>query len=133
MDVQFLWIELPVWPQQPVDEVPQPVRFANDDAGVLGKFLVGQFASQQLRCAAYAAERVFDFMRQTANHRAAGFLRVQQVLFATELEQPVHCHQLYQQAEGTVAIRYRSGDHIDMDLLSRYEDQGNTAAGMRAS
>ena len=53
-----------------VDQRREPVGFADDDAGVFAQVLV-QFALEQLRGAAQAAERILDLVRELPNHLAA--------------------------------------------------------------
>src|SRR3989344_5660762 len=73
-----------------VHEITQAVGLVDDDAGVLLEGFVRQFAFQQLRRAAQTPERVLDFVRQTAHHRAVSRLALQHAFIARQTQQPVH-------------------------------------------
>src|SRR5262245_17924563 len=51
-----------------IDERGEPIGFRDDDAGVLVQRLALQLLLQQLRRSAQSAERVFDLVRELANH-----------------------------------------------------------------
>ena len=53
-----------------VDQRGEAVGLTDDDAGVFAQVLV-QFALEQLRGAAQAAERILDLVRELPNHLAA--------------------------------------------------------------
>src|SRR3989344_200101 len=67
----------PVRPDHPVHQVTQPIGLVNNDACVFFEFLVRQFLFKQLRRTAQAAERVFDFVCESAHHRAVRGLAVE--------------------------------------------------------
>ncbi len=84
VNVQGPRVQLLVGPQQPIDQVPQAVGLADDDAGVLAQLVVLQLLGQQLGCAAHSPERVLDLVGEAPDHLASGFLSVQQTLLATD-------------------------------------------------
>ena len=64
-----------------VEQVGEPIGFADDDARVFAQRRIEQLALEQLRGAAQAAQRVLDLVRELANHEtAAAELREQRVL-----------------------------------------------------
>ena len=64
-----------------VEQVGEPVGLADDDARVFAQRRIEQLALEQLRGAAQAAQRIFDLVRELANHQpAAAELREQRVL-----------------------------------------------------
>src|ERR1700723_1526497 len=68
-------------PEHGIEKIGQTVRFADDDARVFAQRRIQEFPFEQLRGAAQAAERVFDFVRELADHQAASSqLRQQRVL-----------------------------------------------------
>ena len=68
-------------PQHGIEQIGEPVRFADDDARVLAQRRIQQFALEQLRGAAQAAQGIFDFVRELTDHQAApAQLRQQRVL-----------------------------------------------------
>ena len=58
-------------PEHGIEQIGEPVRFADDDARVFAQRRIQEFALEQLRGAAQAAERIFDFVRELADHQAA--------------------------------------------------------------
>ena len=54
--------------QQGIDEIGETIRLADHNVRVLGQFLVLELSCKQLRGAAYASERVLDFVCELANH-----------------------------------------------------------------
>ncbi|ODU00455.1 MAG: hypothetical protein ABS89_08930 [Thiobacillus sp. SCN 63-1177] len=60
--------------QQTLRQRLQTVGLLDDDLRVFAQGLARQFAFQQLRRAAYTAERIFDLVRQVAQQFAVGLL-----------------------------------------------------------
>src|ERR1700733_11855755 len=58
-------------PEHGIEKIGQTVRFADDDARVFSQRRIEEFPLEQLRGAAQAAERVFDFVRELADHQSA--------------------------------------------------------------
>ena len=58
--------------------------------------LVGQFAFEQLRRAAQAAQRILDFVRQARAQRARGLMLRQKMLFAADTQPLVDLQHLDQ-------------------------------------
>ena len=113
--------------EQPIHQVAQAIRFADDDTCVFGQFLIGQLLGQQLGGAAHSAQRILDFVRQAANHRAGGFLRVQHALFPANALQPVNRDQL--QHEAVSLLPLDGGDNqVDLNFLAAVCGQQHTAA-----
>ena len=75
-------MRLAVRREQPVDERLQAVGLLDDDLRVLGQRARLDFHLQQLRCAADAAERVFDFMREVADQLLVGLRLIERALLA---------------------------------------------------
>ena len=72
MNILWLLVGRPTGAEQSIDQSCEPVGLANDDIGVLALFCIGQQPFQQLCCAANAPQRIFDLMRQLANHLPTG-------------------------------------------------------------
>ena len=84
--------------KQPIDQGLQPVGLLDNHAGVFVQFGVGQFALQQLRCAANPAERVFNLMGQVAHQFAAHLSRLQKPIFPIGTQALINFAQLEQNA-----------------------------------
>ena len=95
----------------------QTVRFLDDDLGIFAQRRFFQFLLQQLRRAAYAAQRVLDFVRQIAQQQTIGLRLVQHLFFARQFQRPVYGVKFQQQrirAElqrscGTAQVQLDSG------------------------
>ena len=98
VNVQPLLLRGAVGAEQAVDQVLQPVRLADDHAGVFAMLGVRVFALQQLGCATDAAERVLDLVRQAADQFAAGLVLREQQFVARDAQVAVQRLQLHQQA-----------------------------------
>ena len=59
--------------EQPVNEILQPVRLADDDSGVLTELRIRELPFEELRRAPDSAERVLDFVSEVPEHLTAGF------------------------------------------------------------
>ena len=88
MHVDGLFVGRSSGSQQGVNERRQAIRFADDDVGVFVQLLVVQLPFQELRRAAYAAQRVLDLMGKLPNHLAAGAMLNQQSVLAADLRAP---------------------------------------------
>ncbi len=64
----------------------QSVGLLNDDLRVFAQARFFQLVFQQLRRAAYAAQRILDFMRQIAQQQAIGLGLVKHLLLACQLQ-----------------------------------------------
>ena len=72
-------------PDHRVDERGETIGFADDDAGVfLAASRSASSRSEQLRGAAQAAERIFDLVRELANHQAAAVEAREQIVVARD-------------------------------------------------
>ncbi len=101
----------PLRPEQTIHQITQPIGLLNDHLGVFGQRRIGQRFGQQLRCAAQAAQRVFNFVRQTAHQIAGCHLLGMLQLFLAQAALIVHRRQLDQD----IAFRQRlSGQGKDM-------------------
>ena len=87
-------------PEHPIDEISQPVGFFDDDPRVVALAFRLEFALQQLRRAADAAERILDFVREPANQLARGCLHRNVVIVAVDAQQSVERQDLDQQLGG---------------------------------
>ena len=92
-----------------VDQVTQAVGLFDDDVGVVLELFVGQFARQQLCCAANAAEWILDFVGQAAHQQFGGFLLGQLRLFLGDAQQAITRVHLQQQQGFTLAEQWRDG------------------------
>ena len=84
--------------QQTLHQVLQPVGFVDDDLGIFAELRVVEFAFEQLRRTADAAERILDLVRQIADQFAVGLLLFEQALLARSLNLLVDRPQFEQQA-----------------------------------
>ena len=67
--------------QHGVQQIGETIRFADDHARVFPQRRIQKFPLEQLRRTAQTAERIFDFVRELADHQAAAAqLRQQRVL-----------------------------------------------------
>ena len=64
-----------------VDKIGETISFADDDAGVFLQFFAIELPFQQLRRTAQAAERIFYFMRELANHLPPGAMLNDECIF----------------------------------------------------
>ncbi|MNE76083.1 hypothetical protein D3C80_1722960 [compost metagenome] len=114
----------PLRPQQTIDQVAQAIGLFNDHFGVFGQRRVGECLGQQLCCAAQAAKRIFDFVRQAAYQIAGCHLLGVLQLFLAQTALVIHGCQLNQNK----AFRQRlSGQGEDMRTAVNH--QGDFAIG----
>src|ERR1700723_2621183 len=71
-------------PEHGIEKIGQTVRFADDDARVFAQRRIQEFPFEQLCGAAQAAERVFDFVRELADHQTASSQLRQQSVLASQ-------------------------------------------------
>ena len=83
-----------------IDQISQPVGFFDDDPRVVALAFGLEFALQQLRGAADAAERILDLVREAANQLARRRLHRNVVVVAVDPQQSVERHDLDQQFGG---------------------------------
>ena len=101
----------------------QTVRLLHDDLGVFAQGRLFQFLLQQLRRAAYAAQRILDLVREVAQQQAIGLRLVQHLLFARQLERPVDRVELQQQAVSLKLHRRCRATQVQLAVRMRAERQ----------
>src|SRR6185312_6474881 len=95
--------------EQAIDERAQPIGLGDDDLRVFDERGTIELALEQLRCAADAAERVLDLVREASDQFAIGLLLLEQPLLARDLELLVDMPELEQQRRlARVDRRYRA-------------------------
>ena len=105
MDVDLRRLRQAVRRQQPVHEELQAVGFLHDDLRVLVQRGPLELAVEQLRRAAYAAERVLDLVREIADQLAVRLALVEHALFARDPELLLDVPELDQEtAAGNVRV-----------------------------
>src|SRR5574343_184094 len=105
----------PMRRQQPLHQILQAVGLLDDDLGVFLERRVGQFVLQQLRCAADAAQRILDLVRQVADQFAAGLLLFDQPFLAGRRQMVLDGLQFEQQPHTGRNIRTQRG-HRAVDV-----------------
>jgi inorganic triphosphatase YgiF len=101
--------------EQAVHQFLQAVGLLDDDLGVFVQLRVGEFALEQLRRAADAAERVLDLVGEVADQLAVGLLLLGQTLLARRFQLLVDVAELEQQADA--ARFHRSNRAIEVQGL----------------
>ncbi len=114
--------------EQALHQVLQAVGFLDDHLRVLFQRRAGEFAFQQLRRTADAAQRVLDLVGEVAHQFAVGLLLLGQLFFARGLQLLVDGTHLEQQAR--VAGDHRRDRAIDMQLNIVGQLDQDVVAGM---
>jgi hypothetical protein len=114
--------------EQALHQVLQAVGFLDDHLGVLFQRLAGEFALQQLRRTADAAQRVLDLVRQVAHQFAVGLLLLGQLFLARGLQLLVDGAHLEQQARIAGLDRGDRAIDVKLHVLSAFDQ--DVVAGM---
>ncbi|MNM64417.1 hypothetical protein D3C81_758150 [compost metagenome] len=86
-----------------VDQIAQAVGLLNDHIGVIAQAFFRQLTGQQLRRAANAAQRILDFVSETAHQHLAGFLFRDLCFFLGDPQQAIPWMDFEQQQRVAIA------------------------------
>jgi hypothetical protein len=84
MYVQWLFVRRAARAKQSVYERRKAIGFADDDAGVFPQLVAFKLPFEELRRAAQATERIFDLVRELADHLPARAMLDYQSVFPTD-------------------------------------------------
>jgi hypothetical protein len=98
MHIYGLFVWRPTRAQQGVNQADQPISLADDDLGVFFELCTAELFSEQLGRAAKAAERVFNFVGELANHLSACAVLYEQGVLAAYACSPGHIDHFDQEA-----------------------------------
>ena len=115
----------------PVDEIREPVRFADDDPCVLAQRRVGQLALQQLRRTSQSAKWILDFVTEPS-HQVPGVRDLSEhSLFTGDLTMTIELYQFDEDLRRAPRRRDGRQDAVDDRGLSRVEGDRERAFGQR--
>ena len=119
VNVEILDLGQLVGAKQAIDEITQAIGLFHDDPGVLLEVIFVQLQLEQLRGATNAAERILDFMRESAHQFLGSLLLADQLLLVRNANLPVYLLQLDEKRPRQIRLLEWNNCTVDRQALAR--------------